>query len=95
MAVSGYGCVNYCNKKSIKNGEDIDIESMTPEGVEGYVPFKGEVKHIINQIKGGIQSGLSYCGVHSIDELHKTNIEFVKITNSGQKESNPHDINVI
>jgi IMP dehydrogenase len=78
--------------KSIKNNELIGIENMTPEGVEGYVPYKGKVKHILEQIHGGIQSGLSYCGVASIKELHDSPIEFVKITNSGKEESNSHDI---
>ena len=81
--------------KSIKNNESIDIENMTPEGVEGYVPYKGRVKYILDQMRGGIQSGLSYCGVDSIEELHKTSIEFVKLTSSGKEESGSHDISEI
>ena len=81
--------------KSFKNNEKIDIENMTPEGVEGYVPYKGRVKYLLEQMRGGIQSGLSYCGVSSIEELHNTSLEFVKITSSGQKESGSHDISEI
>lgn len=81
--------------KSEKNKEDIDIENMTPEGVEGYIPYKGDVKQVLDQIIGGIRSGLSYVGVDSIKELHSTGVTFVKITNSSQKESGPHDINMI
>ncbi len=81
--------------KSIKNNESIDIENMTPEGVEGYIPYKGRVKYILDQMRGGIQSGLSYCGVDSIEELHNTSIDFVKLTNSGKEESGSHDINEI
>ena len=81
--------------KSIKNNESIDIENMTPEGVEGYVSYKGRVKYILDQMRGGIQSGLSYCGVDSIEELHNTSLEFVKLTNSGKEESGSHDINEI
>ena len=73
----------------------MDIENMTPEGVEGYVPYKGRVKYLLEQMRGGIQSGLSYCGVSSIEELHTTSLEFVKITSSGQKESGSHDISEI
>ena len=81
--------------KSIKNKEDIDIENMTPEGVEGYVPYKGRVKYILDQIRGGIQSGLSYCGVSSIEELHNSSLEFVKMTGAGLLESGSHDITEI
>jgi IMP dehydrogenase len=81
--------------KSIKNNESIDIENMIPEGVEGYVSYKGRVKYILDQMRGGIQSGLSYCGVDSIEDLHKTSIEFVKLTSSGKEESGSHDISEI
>jgi IMP dehydrogenase len=79
--------------KSEKMGESTKaIEEMTPEGVEGYVPFKGPVKDIINQIEGGIKSGLSYVGCNKLCELINTDINFVLITSNGFKESGSHNI---
>jgi IMP dehydrogenase len=79
-------------KKKQKLNENTDISQMTSEGVEGYVDYKGPLKDIINQICGGIRSGLSYVGCNSLEELKTTEIEFIKITQSGKKESGSHNI---
>jgi len=55
-----------------------DINDYVAEGVEGMVPYKGSVTDIITQMTGGIRSGLSYCGAHNIQQMHK-NAEFIKI----------------
>ncbi len=78
-----------------KLGDNKDISTMCPEGVEGYVPYKGDVESILKQIKKGICSGMSYVGCRSISELHTENISFVKITQTGRKESGSHSINAI
>ena len=82
-------------KRKNRTGEEINIEQLVPEGVEGYVPYKGPVKDIVHQLCGGIKSGMSYVGCKDIDELIKTDIEYVKITQSGKTESGSHDINEI
>lgn len=83
-------------KKSLKMGEDTEhIQDMTPEGVEGYVTYKGPVKDIIMQIEGGIKSGLSYVGCESLEKLKETEIELLLITNNGFKESGSHGIKEI
>lgn len=82
-------------KRKNRTGEDINIEQLVPEGVEGYVPYKGNVKDIVYQICGGIKSGMSYVGCKNMDELRKTDINYVKITQSGKRESGAHDINEI
>lgn len=82
------------NRKK-RTGENIDVETMIPEGVEGYVPYKGKVKDVIHQLCGGIRSGMSYLGCSSIDELRKIDIEYAIITQSGKKESGSHDISEI
>ncbi len=82
-------------RKTSKTGEKIDLSEMTPEGVEGYVSYKGPVKDVINQISGGIRSGFSYVGCHNFSDLRKKNIEFIKLTNASYKESGSHDISQI
>ncbi len=70
-----------------------DAQKFVPEGVEGRVPYRGSVSDIIFQMKGGLRSGMGYCGKHNIEELRK-NYEFVRITNAGLLESHPHDISI-
>ncbi len=83
-------------QKSAKLGKDTKfLETITPEGVEGYVTYKGPVKDILEQIKGGLRSGLSYVGCHTLQELKKKEIEFVLITNNGFRESGSHNIKEI
>lgn len=65
-----------------------------PEGVEAMVPYKGSVVDIINQLMGGLRSGMSYCGAHTIDALRGKG-QFVRITPAGIQESNTHDVHVI
>ncbi len=68
-------------------------KKFVPEGVEGRVPYRGSVAEIIYQMKGGLRSGMGYCGKHNIEELRTTS-EFVRITNAGLVESHPHDISI-
>ena len=68
-------------------------KKFVPEGVEGRVPYRGSVSEIIYQMKGGLRSGMGYCGKHNIEELRKDS-EFIRITNAGLLESHPHDISI-
>ena len=68
-----------------------DIAKLVPEGVEGRVPFKGELSDTIYQLIGGLRAAMGYCGVKNIKEL-KTKSKFIKITLAGLRESHPHDV---
>ena len=70
-----------------------DIKKLVPEGISGRVPFKGTAGEVIYQMIGGIRAGMGYCGCRTVDEL-KTKSQFIKITNSGIRESHPHDISI-
>jgi len=59
------------------------------EGVSALVPFRGSVENIVDELKVGIRSGLSYSGARNIDELQST-AEFVVQTSSGLVESGTH-----
>ncbi|MCZ6581718.1 MAG: IMP dehydrogenase [Thaumarchaeota archaeon] len=84
-------------RKTRENGtisiED-DLNDYVAEGVEAMVPYKGSVVDIVKQLKGGIRSGLSYCGATTINEMQE-NAEFVKISSAGFAESQPHDVDVM
>ena len=68
-------------------------KKFVPEGVEGRVPYRGSVADVIYQMKGGLRSGMGYCGKATVEEL-RTNSEFVRITNASLIESHPHDISI-
>ncbi|MBB6063009.1 IMP dehydrogenase [Thermosipho japonicus] len=66
-------------------------QKFIPEGVEGMVPFKGNVKDVVYQLIGGLRSGMGYVGAANIKELQEKS-QFIKITPASVKESHPHDI---
>lgn len=70
-----------------------DKLKLVPEGVEGRVAYKGPVSDIVHQLVGGLKSAMGYTGCATIEEMRK-NCTFVKITNSGLKESHPHSITI-
>jgi len=73
--------------------QNTESKKLVPEGIEGMVPYKGDVMETIHQLMGGVRSSMGYCGTKSIKEFYK-NIEFIRITGAGMKESHPHDINI-
>ena len=70
-----------------------DSLKLVPEGIEGRVPYKGPVRAVIHQLIGGLKASMGYVGSKNILELNKK-AKFVKITNSGLKESHVHDIQI-
>ena len=70
-----------------------DKLKLVPEGVEGRVAYKGPVSEVLHQLVGGLKSAMGYTGNGTIEEMRK-NCNFVKITNSGLRESHPHSISI-
>lgn len=70
-----------------------DIRKLVPEGIEGRVPFKGTVAEVMVQYIGGLRAGMGYCGAPDIRTLQEKS-QFVRITNSGIRESHPHNITI-
>jgi IMP dehydrogenase len=68
-------------------------EEPVPEGIEGRVPYKGELRTYMNQLIAGLRKGMGYCGCKSIAELNGYK-KFVKITAAGLRESHPHTITI-
>ncbi|MBA4719152.1 MAG: IMP dehydrogenase [Nitrosopumilus sp.] len=84
-------------RKSKETGSfslDDDLNDYVVEGVEAMVPYKGTVTDILKQLTGGIRSGLSYCGVHTILQM-QDNAEFIKMSRAGFTESQPHDVSLM
>ena len=71
---------------------DEDLESkLVPEGVEGMVSFKGDVKTVLYQLAGGLRAGMGYIGADSISAMEH-NAQFVRITPAALRENHPHDV---
>ncbi|MDR0644398.1 MAG: IMP dehydrogenase [Treponema sp.] len=68
-------------------------EKPVPEGIEGRVPYKGELKEYLNQLVSGLRKGMGYTGCKTIEELKKYR-RFVKITAAGLRESHAHDVTI-
>jgi IMP dehydrogenase len=62
-----------------------------PEGIEGQVPYKGPLGGLVEQLVGGLRSGMGYCGVSNIRELQERS-RFIRITSAGLRESHVHDV---
>jgi IMP dehydrogenase len=93
----GMGSVGAMNKGSADRyfqSKQKDISKYVPEGVEGFVRFKGNVKNIIYKLIGGLKSSMGYLGAKKITNLkNKTN--FVKITKAGFYESMVHNVDEV
>jgi len=64
-------------------------KTSTPEGISTTIPYKGDVNTILADLKGGIQSGMSYSGARTINDL-QAKAKFVQQTTAGQAESFTH-----
>ena len=74
-----------------QDAED-DLKKLVPEGISARVPFKGKLQEVMHQLIGGLRAGMGYCGAKNIETLQ--NAKFIRITNSGIKESHPHDVTI-
>ncbi|MEK7211608.1 MAG: IMP dehydrogenase [Patescibacteria group bacterium] len=70
------------------------VVEYVPEGVEAMVPYRGSVAEVLQQLIGGLRSGMSYSNAKTVAELWQ-NATFVRMTQAGLRESHPHDVEVI
>jgi len=66
-------------------------DKLVPEGVEGRVPYRGQLGEFVYQLVGGLRAGMGYCGAATIEELRRKG-RFIRVTHAGVAESHPHDI---
>jgi IMP dehydrogenase len=65
------------------------LEEKNVEGNSKLIPYKGKVERIIDDIKDGVRSSMSYVNAKTISEFH-TNSEHTLITQNGLIEAKPH-----
>ncbi|MCI0355617.1 MAG: IMP dehydrogenase [Acidobacteria bacterium] len=67
------------------------LAKFVPEGIEGRVPYKGPLATMVQQLVGGLRSGMGYTGCGTIPDLQQK-ARFVRITGAGLRESHVHDV---
>ena len=84
------------SRESGQNDEETatSLVDYVPEGVEAFVPYKGNAAELISQLVGGLKSGMSYCGATKVAQFRGKGT-FVKISSAGLKESYPHDVELM
>lgn len=97
--VCGMASVGASFDRSARESEQNDdstasLVDYVPEGVEAFVPYKGNASELINQLVGGLKSGMSYCGATRVSQF-RGKATFVRISPAGLKESYPHDVEVM
>ena len=94
-AMQGYGKDRYALGQAISSESlQLNGEKLVPEGIEGRVPFKGQLHDFVFQLIGGLRSGMGYAGAVNLEDL-RTKARLVRITNAGLIESHPHDVIII
>ena len=66
-------------------------QGMAAEGESTMIPSKGPVSHVIEELMGGLRSGMTYIGVDNIPAMHEQSL-FIQMTASGMHESKPHGV---
>jgi IMP dehydrogenase len=61
------------------------------EGEMTYVPYKGSLENVFNDVISGVLSGMSYQNASNLEELRE-NAEFTRITPASLQESLPHGV---
>jgi IMP dehydrogenase len=92
----GMGSLGALRKRNIELGEqtsDEEMAKLVPRGIEGRVPHKGKLSNFVYQLVGGIRSAMGYCGTPDIESLRR-DVQFVRMSSSGYRESHPHDIDI-
>jgi len=73
------------------HGKDFRSDVLIAEGVEGLVPCSGTLQMFVDQMIGGLTSGMYYLGARNVAELWET-AEFLRVTQASLGESHPHDL---
>ncbi|MGA7872975.1 MAG: IMP dehydrogenase, partial [Candidatus Binatus sp.] len=89
----GMGSIGAMNERTGDRYGQLNLTDgkHVPEGIEGRVPHRGSLASNIEQLVGGLQSGMGYLGAANLAELRKR-ARFVKVSDAGMRESHVHDV---
>lgn len=89
-AMSSRGRTSYSKDRYFQADVSSD-DKIVPEGIEGQVPYTGQLASVVYQLVGGLHQTMFYLGAADMAAL-KRNGRFVRITSAGLRESHPHDV---
>ena len=89
----GMGSIESMKQGSKDRYRQSDAGKLVPEGIEGRVPYSGSAQQTIEQLTGGIRSGMGYVGARNLKEL-VSKAEWIQVGFQGLKESHIHDVSV-
>ncbi|SHM65156.1 IMP dehydrogenase [Roseibium suaedae] len=70
-----------------------DTLKLVPEGIEGQVPYKGQLSSVLHQLAGGLRAAMGYVGGKTIEDFQEK-ARFVRISGAGLRESHAHDVTI-
>ncbi len=73
--------------------KDSPDDDLVPQGIEGVVPYAGNISKVLKQYSGGLQASLGYCGCRTIPDLQAEG-RFVRVSHAGTLEAHAHDIRI-
>jgi IMP dehydrogenase len=74
--------------------EATEIEKLVPEGIEGRVPYKGNLSTVVAQLVGGLRASMGYTGCGTLKEMRER-ATFARLTLAGVRESHVHDVSIV
>ena len=89
-AMQGLGADRYGTRQGAPG---TGTRKLVPEGVEGRVPYAGRLRDVVEQLVGGLRSGMGYAGAASLADL-RANARLMRVTTAGREESHPHDVQI-
>lgn len=90
-AMRGRGGRGSHSKDRYFQDDVLSEDKLVPEGIEGQVPYRGELEAVAHQLVGGLRAAMGYCGAATIHDLSEHS-RLMRITGAGLLESHPHDV---
>jgi len=84
--VQGMASASAFQKRKSLGGSTTNGDTYTPEGRAIATSYKGTVTKILSTFDGGLRSGMSYVGAHTISEMQKKG-QFIIVTGAGATEN--------
>ena len=66
-------------------------KGMAAEGVDVMMPCKGPAEEVLNELSGGLRSGMTYMGVDKIEDIEAAAL-FMEVSPQGVRENGPHGL---
>ncbi len=89
--MGSHGAMIDGSKDRYAQGDVADSNKLVPEGIEGRISYRGSLASVVDQLVGGLRSGMGYLGARNIAEMW-SRANFVRISAAGLRESHVHDV---